>query len=248
MQALVDGVTAQLRALPPPPRGAHRELELRLGVLRRDRFCAGVPRAMFLNTLTRLRDPWRSRKRELGVQVVTEQSVDYHNDHGRLTVLPDGTERHVRKRRVWSSDLATARGALQLPFVVRLSVCDEVPVEGVDFGEDCQALRRKDRVSFKYANSHGHRWSYDLTVVRGDVDDEPHPERDIDDDVHAPCPDDQGAVSYEVELELVDWPTGSAMAYTVESSMLKVLDLIEFMEPDQLRASKARLLPPGGQP
>ena len=233
MQRLCDDVTQQLRALPPPPPGAHRELELRVGVVRRGRSCSGEPRAVFLNALTRLRDPWASRKRAFEVRVVTEQSVDYHNDRGRLTVAADGAERHIRKRRVWSKDLGTARSASKLPFVVRLSVADEVPVEGEDFGEDCHALRRKDRVSFRYTSCLGQRWSYDMTVVRGDVDDDPHPERDIDDDLHAPCPDDQGSVAYEVELELMDWPDTASLGYAVESSLLKALDLIDFMEPDR---------------
>jgi hypothetical protein len=88
-------------------------------------------------------------------------------------------------------------------------------------------------VSFRYTSCLGQQWSYDMTVVRGDVDDDPHPERDIDDDLHAPCPDDQGSVAYEVELELMDWPDTASLGYAVESSFLKALHLIDFMEPDR---------------
>jgi len=197
------------------------EFEFRIGVNRDNKHVSHVNSQFFTNVMKKLRTNkgWRG--------VSHSRTKDYFMKDRRLTINTDTNEElSIRKKKVFSKTFALKNS----PFSVRIACSKESKASG-DFGDDYEFMRSKDRMSFRHVNKYDHAWDYDLTVVN-------HEDSlkcvDLDDDHYDNMPNAQTGIhtQHEVELEVKNLPKApNEIAYVIDSSMMKVLDIIHMMDP-----------------
>jgi hypothetical protein len=124
------------------------------------------------------------------------------------------TNKFIKKTKLCTIDLSTGQSSSGL--AVRISFSTEAPVP--PSRAKIISTRHKDRKSWIYKN-----WSYDLTVVKQATEAQGTTEADAR---GAPCGSGSPTGAHEIEIEIVDPTLESDSYYTVESTMLKIQDLL----------------------